>query len=126
MNLRALLIFAPLLLVAPAGMALAAGDAAKGKQAFAKCAACHKVDASGTSGIGPNLNRVVGRASGTLAGYRYSPARSSAKRVWTEAALDAYLAAPAKSIPGNKMPFAGIADKAERQNVIAYLRSAAK
>lgn len=104
----------------------AAGDPVKGKTVFARCLACHKIDASNTSSLGPNLNRIVGRRAGTLPGFRYSPAMASSGRVWNEAALDAYLTAPARSIPGNRMIFAGLPNPADRQNVIAYLKSAAK
>ena len=101
----------------------AAPDAAKGKQVFGQCAACHKADATGKSTIGPNLFKVVGRASGTLPGFSYSPAMVKAKRVWNDKTLDAYLAAPMTAIPGNKMPFAGIKAPADRQNLIAYLKT---
>jgi cytochrome c len=103
-----------------------AGDPVKGKTVFARCMACHKIDASNTSGLGPNLNRIVGRRAGTLPGFRYSPAMASSGRVWNEAALDAYLTAPARSIPGNRMVFAGLPNPSDRQNVIAYIKSAAK
>ena len=109
------------LALAPA--AHAAGDAAKGKAVFAQCAACHKADASGKSTIGPNLWKIVGRPAGTLAGFNYSPAMKGAKRAWTEANLDTYLAAPAKAVPGNRMPFAGLKDATARANVIAYLKT---
>ncbi len=103
--------------------AQAAPDAAKGKQAYGQCAACHKVDATGKSTIGPNLFKVAGRTSGTLAGFNYSPAMKAAKRVWNDKALDAYLAAPLTSMPGNKMPFAGVKNPADRANLIAYLKT---
>lgn len=109
--------------LAAAAPAQAAGDPAKGKAIFAQCVACHKADASGGSGIGPNLWRVVGRKSGTLPGYSYSPAMKAAARIWTEAALDVYLTAPMKAVPGNKMPFAGLKAPADRANLIAYLRT---
>ncbi len=109
--------------LAAAPAAQAAGDPAKGKAVYAQCMACHKADASGKSTIGPNLWKVVGRTSGTLPGFNYSPAMKGAKRVWTEAALDAYLAAPAKALPGNRMPFAGLRDPAARANVVAYLKT---
>ena len=116
--------------VALASVALAAAApanvVAKGKVAFAKCAICHKSDASGTSSIGPNLFKVAGRTSGTLKGFSYSPAMVAAKRPWTAAALDAYLAAPSKAIPGNKMPFAGVPDSAERAAIVAYLQTLGK
>jgi cytochrome c2 len=101
----------------------AAGDPAKGKATFAQCAACHKTDASPANTIGPNLWKVVGRKAGTRPGYAYSPAMKADGRTWTEAALDLYLAAPAKAVPGNKMPFAGLKAPADRANVIAYLRT---
>jgi len=103
-----------------------AGDPVKGKTVFARCIACHKIDASNTSGMGPNLNKVVGRRAGTLPGFRYSPAMVGSGKVWNEATLDAYLAAPARNIPGNRMAFPGIANAADRQNVIAYIKAAAK
>ena len=111
-----------LLLSAPAG-AQAAGNPTKGKQTFAQCAACHKADASGKSGIGPNLWKVVGRTSGTLPGFKYSPAVIAAKRVWTDKALDAYLAKPSAALPGNRMPYAGLASSADRADLIAYLKT---
>lgn len=111
------------LAVSVATPALAAGDAVKGKAVFAQCAACHKTDKTGKHSIGPNLMGVVGRASGTAAGFNYSPAMKAAKRAWNDKALDAYLAAPATAIPGNRMPYAGLKNPADRQNVIAYLNT---
>ena len=51
---------------------------------------------------------------------------AAANRVWTEAALNAYLENPARSVPGNRMPFGGISDPATRRNLIAYLKSASR
>jgi cytochrome c len=129
MTIRIVAVFAALLAAGSTTVTLAAGaagDPVKGKQVFVRCIACHKVDTSNTSGLGPNLNRVVGRRAGTLPGFRYSPAMAGANRVWTEANLDAYLAAPARAVPGNRMVFAGLANPADRQNVIAYLKSASR
>ncbi|MBC2666856.1 cytochrome c family protein [Novosphingobium flavum] len=103
--------------------AQAAGDPVKGKATFAQCAACHKVDNTGKSTIGPNLFKVAGRVSGTLPGFAYSPAMKNAKKTWNDAALDAYLTAPMTNIPGNKMPYAGLKNPADRANVIAYLKT---
>ena len=106
--------------------AFAKGDKEAGKRVYAQCAACHKIDASGSHGVGPNLNKVIGRRAGTVPGFRFSPAMANSGRVWTETALDAYLAAPMASIPGSRMPFAGLRNAADRRNVIAYIKSAAK
>jgi cytochrome c len=42
---------------------------------------------------------------------------------WDEAALDAYLAAPSKIVPGTKMAFAGVSDAAKRKALIEYLKA---
>jgi cytochrome c len=127
MKMRSSGLFVAALAALPATMSLAAGgDPAKGRQTFARCMACHKIDASNTSGLGPNLNRVVGRRAGALPRFRYSPAMVASGKVWNEAALDAYLAAPARYIPGNRMVFPGLANPADRQNVIAYIKSASR
>lgn len=114
------------LAASPSIGAAARGDAAAGQRIFAQCAACHKIDTTGRSGVGPNLNKVVGRRAGTLPGFRFSPAMTASGRVWTEANLDAYLAAPMATIPGSRMPYAGLRNPADRANVIAYIKSASK
>lgn len=97
-----------------------------GKKLYAGCVACHKLDASGTSGIGPNLHGIAGRRAGTVPGFRYSPAMVAWNRAWTDANLDAYLAAPARTIPGNRMPYVGMRNPADRRILIAYLKSASR
>ncbi len=101
----------------------AAGDAAKGKQIFARCQACHSVEA-GTNKLGPSLHGVVGRASGTLEGFNYSDAMKNAHLTWDDATLDKYLAGPKALVPGTKMVFPGLPKEEDRLNVIAYLKQA--
>ncbi len=104
------------------GIAHASGDAVKGKAAYARCAICHGVKA-GEKKIGPTMAGVVGRKSGTLAGFVYSPAMKKAAMVWNEKNLDTYLTKPMATIPGNKMAFAGVSNPADRANIIAYLKT---
>ncbi len=106
--------------------ATAAGDPAKGKAVFMRCMACHKVDASGTNGMGPNLYRIVDRPVATAKGFNYSPAMKGKGGKWTVKALDTYLAAPAKAVPGNKMLFVGLQNAPDRDNIVAYLAAASK
>ncbi|WP_342240486.1 c-type cytochrome [Inquilinus sp. OTU3971] len=101
----------------------AAGDAAKGKQVFAKCQACHSLDA-GTNKLGPSLHGVVGRASGAIDGFRYSDAMKNAHLTWDDATLDKYLANPKTLVPGTKMVFPGLPKEEDRLAVIAYLKEA--
>ena len=89
--------------------------------AFAACAACHSSD--GTNGLGPSLKGVYGRKVGTAAGFRYSPAMKKAGTVWDEKSLDNFLADTQKAIPGNVMPFPGVADAKQREEIIGYLKS---
>ncbi len=101
----------------------AAGDAAKGKQVFAKCQACHSLDA-GTNKLGPSLHGVIGRASGAIDGFRYSDAMKNAHLTWDDATLDKYLANPKTLVPGTKMVFPGLPKEEDRLAVIAYLKEA--
>jgi cytochrome c len=104
-----------------AAAASVAQDARSQSAAFSACAACHSVD--GSNGTGPSLKGVVGRTSGTVPGFRYSRAMKSAGIAWDEASLDRYLANPQEVVPGNIMPFSGVADAPVRAEIIAYLKT---
>ncbi len=102
---------------------LASADAKAGGKQFAKCKACHTTNKGGKNGIGPNLWDVVGRAKGTLPGYRFSDALKNKGGPWTYDELDSFLAKPKDFTPGTKMSFAGLKKPAERANVVIFLRS---
>jgi cytochrome c len=63
----------------------------------------------------------MGRKAGSVPGFSYSSAMKKSGIVWTPARLDTYLAAPQQVVPGNSMPFAGIANASQRADVVAYL-----
>lgn len=116
-----LLLLVPALALAPKARA---GDAAAGEQIFKRlCSTCHITTATGPSRQGPTLFGVVGRASGGVEGYRYSPANKKAGLVWTPDVLDKYLAAPREMVPGTTMIFGGLKRAEERANLIAYLEA---
>jgi cytochrome c len=100
------------------------GDPEKGKAVFDKCAACHALD--DTMADGPSLQGVFGRKAGTRDDYRYSPAMIRSGVVWDEMTIDAYVTDPQAFIRGNRMSFAGIPDKSDRDDLIAYLEQATK
>jgi cytochrome c len=102
-----------------------AADVEKGKAVFEQCAACHSLDGSGDYD-GPTLKDVIGRKAGSLEDYRYSAAMKRSDMVWDASTLDKYVADPQALIPGNRMAFAGIADKGERDDLIAFLTIATK
>jgi cytochrome c len=99
-----------------------AADVEAGKTAFKKCALCHTTEA-GKNKIGPSLFGIVGRKSATLENFNYSEAMKKFDHTWDEGTLDEYLADPRGTVPGTKMIFPGIKDKAERDDVIGYLET---
>ena len=107
----------------PAGATAADGDAAAGRQVYRKCQACHSLEA-GKNALGPSLAGIIGKKSGEVPNYNYSPAMKGANLIWDAATLDAYLLDPPKLVPQNKMPFAGLKTANERKDVIAYLVAA--
>lgn len=119
------LLAAVMLLSAGSGTALAAdGDPALGQKIFAKCQVCHSLDA-GTNKLGPSLHGLVGRPSGSIANFNYSPAMKSANVTWDPPTLDKYLTSPKAMVPGTKMLFPGLPKEEDRANLIAYLKQAA-
>ncbi len=104
-----------------ASSATVAAVAISGEALYAKCAACHDIKKGGANGIGPALHGIVGRGIGVVAAYSYSTALKSKGGVWDAAALDAYIAAPAKYAPGTKMAYAGLNKAEERAALIEYL-----
>jgi cytochrome c len=107
------------------GAARAEGDAARGEAKFKECAACHKLE-SGVNNVGPSLHGIIGRKAGELTDFRYSPAIKRSGITWTPATLDGFIKEPQAMVPANRMPYAGLADPADRADLIAYLQKAAK
>ena len=106
------------------GIAFAEGDVEAGKTEFKKCMAGHAVGDGATNRVGPVLNNVFGRVAGTFEGYKYSKAMVEAGAgglVWTAETLKPYLHKPKDYVPGTKMTFAGMADDAAIDNLLAYL-----
>lgn len=102
--------------------AAAAQDLAAGATAFKKCAACHDVGPSAKNKVGPVMNGLEGRKSGTIEGYNYSEANKSSGLVWDEATFLDYIKDPKAKIPKTKMVFAGIKTEAEAKNLWAYIK----
>lgn len=110
--------------------ARAQGNAESGEDVFKKCRACHLVGEGAKDTVGPQLNGVIGRKAGTSETYKtYSDNMKElgAKgTVWDDANLDNYLTNPKTLVPQGKMAFPGLKDKADRDDVIAYLKKFTK
>ncbi len=113
-----------LLFTGGAGLRTAeAADPAAGQAVFhSQCAICHSVQ-TGRNMIGPSLFGLVGRKTGSEAGYHYSTANQNSNLTWTPDELDKYLESPRTVIPGTKMTYAGEKDAAKRADLIAYLET---
>jgi len=94
----------------------------QGETVFKRCMACHAIGEGAINKVGPSLNGIVGRKSGTFAGYSYSEANKNSGLVWDEPTLKEYLKDPRAKVPGTKMAFAGIPKPDEVDSLIAYLK----
>jgi cytochrome c len=106
--------------IAPAA---AEGDPANGQKVFAKCKACHTLEA-GKNKVGPSLAGLFGRPAGNVEGFKYSDAMRESGIVWDEQTLQHYLENPKAAVPGTKMIFVGLKKPEDRDDVIAYLKKA--
>jgi cytochrome c len=98
-----------------------AQDADKGKQVFNMCSPCHSIGPDAANKIGPELNGLDGRHSGTVPNFDYSDANKNSGVVWNEATFKQYIKSPSAMIPGTKMPFAGIKDEQRVNDLWAYI-----
>ncbi|MDO8979017.1 MAG: cytochrome c family protein [Afipia sp.] len=99
-----------------------AQDAAAGEKVFAQCKACHQVGETAKNAVGPVLNGLFGRKSGTIEGFNYSPANKNSGITWDEATFREYIKDPKAKIPGTKMIFTGLKNPQQVDDIIAYLK----
>jgi cytochrome c len=118
--LRTLFVAATLIVVS-AGVTFAQ-DVEKGATVFKKCAICHKIGPGATNLVGPELNGLDGRHSGSAPGFSYSDANKNSGIVWAEATFKEYIKDPKAKIPGTKMIFAGIKNDQEINDLWAYIK----
>jgi cytochrome c len=104
-----------------AGHALAQSVEA-GERVFAQCRACHQVGENAKNLVGPQLNGMFGRKSGTIEGYTYTEANKNANITWDEKSFTDYITDPKGRIPGTKMAFAGIKNPQQITDLVAYLK----
>ena len=111
------LLAAAALTVLPAGLALAQ-DIEKGATVFKQCALCHKIGPGATNMVGPVLNGLDGRHSGSVAGFNYSDANKNSGIVWSEQTFGDYIKDPKAKIPGTKMIFARYQERTTSQGSV--------
>ena len=109
------------MLVAVGGGAALAQDLEAGERSFKKCLPCHAIGEDAKNKVGPELNGLEGRKSGTADGYSYSDANKNSGITWSAAVFKEYITDPRAKIPGTKMIFPGIKNEKERDDLWAYL-----
>ena len=103
-----------------------AQDVSAGEKSFNKCRACHQVGETAKNGVGPPLNGLFGRKSGSYEGFNYTDANKNSGITWNEAVFAEYIADPKAKIPGTKMAFAGVKNEQEIKDLTAFLKQYAK
>ena len=120
-DMKTALVFAVFALAVTAQSAQAQ-DAAAGEQVFKKCFPCHSIGEGAKNKVGPELNGLDGRHSGTAPGFSYSAANKDSGIVWNEQTFKDYIKDPRAKIPGTKMIFPGLSNEKERDDLWAYLK----
>jgi cytochrome c len=98
-----------------------AQDVAAGETSFKKCSPCHSIGEGAKNKVGPELNGIDGRHSGTAEGYSYSDANKNSGITWNKEQFLEYIKDPKAKIPNTKMAFAGIKNEKEAGDLWAYL-----
>ncbi len=101
-------------------------DARRGAELYQQCRHCHQTGQGAGHRIGPHLNRVFGRAAGSLGNFPYSRALRDAGSnglVWTGQTLDAFLANPATVVAQTRMSFDGMQSAGDRSDLLSWLRT---
>jgi cytochrome c len=120
MNTLTLSVLAVFTSLAGASSALAQ-DAAAGENSFKKCLVCHSIGEGAKNKVGPVLNGLDGRKSGSVEGFSYSDANKNSGLTWNKDQFLDYIKDPKAKIPGTKMVFAGIKNEKEANDLWAYI-----
>jgi cytochrome c len=120
MNKLTLSVLAAFMSMAGVSGALAQ-DLAAGETSFKKCLACHSIGEGAKNKVGPVLNGLDGRHSGSVEGFSYSDANKNSGITWSKEQFLDYIKDPKAKIPGTKMAFAGIKNETEANDLWAYI-----
>jgi cytochrome c len=116
------LILSALVVIASSAASVAlAQDVAAGKTSFNKCMACHSIGEGAKNKVGPELNGLDGRKSGSAPGYSYSDANKNSGITWNKEQFLDYIKDPRAKIPGTKMVFAGIKNEKDADDLWAFI-----
>jgi cytochrome c len=98
-----------------------AQDVQKGQMVFNMCLPCHSIGPGAQNKVGPELNGLDGRRSGSVPGFDYSDPNKSSGIVWNEAIFKKYIQNPQGVISGTKMIFPGVKNEQQVNDLWVYL-----
>jgi cytochrome c len=75
------------------------------------------------NGVGPNLFAIGGTKAGAVPGFAFSPSMTKSGLTWNRTNLVSFIMEPQKTVPGTRMPFAGLKDRKVAEAVADYLLS---
>src|SRR5262245_10789374 len=114
------------LVVAVIMAALTAGaqaqDVAAGEQSFKKCLPCHSIGEGAKNKVGPVLNGIDGRHSGSVPDFSYSDANKNSGITWNEETFKEYIKDPRAKSPNTKMIVPGTKNEKESGEQWAFLK----
>jgi len=119
-------VWTALSLLALSSTVAVAQDISAGERSWNKCRACHQIGETARNGVGPELNGLFGRHTGSVEGYAYSAANKAATITWDERTFAEYIRDPKAKIPGTKMVFVGIKNDKEIADLTAFLKQFGK
>lgn len=101
--------------------ALTLVSAEDGAKVYAKCSACHSIEAGGANGVGPNLHGIMGANVAAKGDYNYSSALGGFGGEWGWDEMNQWLKNPKRYVEGTKMGFAGLSKIEDRAAVALYM-----
>lgn len=101
--------------------AIASGNDANGKKVFNKCKACHQTKKGAKHRTGPTLWGIYDAPAASTDFSKYSNDLKEWGGIWTAENLDTFLKKPKGMFKKTRMAFAGLKNKQDRADVIAYL-----
>jgi cytochrome c len=108
-------------IIAALAEAALAQDVQKGEIVFHNCLPCHSIGPGAQNKVGPELNGLDGRHSGSAPNFSYSDANKNSGIVWNEASFKRYIQNPQAVLPGTKMIFPGIKNEQQVNDLWAYV-----
>ncbi len=101
-------------------------DMSPGERQFQRrCSICHTLSKDDRNRAGPTLFGIFGRKAGTVPGYPYSEGLRKSNIVWSEETIARLFDhGPDVVTPGTKMPIQRLTNPADRDALIAFLKTA--